>query len=172
MKNTSVITLEGNIFAAQTATPAADLQIGTANALVIGNIFYGDAGPAISFANSTYGNVALFNNVFYGNYQAIDNTGSAFSFSYPTLNAYGANTNANTAFYVSPLDVTLTANPFVSAGSGNFALNSTSGGGPLLTATGWPLKFGSGTTNYLNVGAVQSQAGGGGTTVLVQGFVY
>ena len=78
MESTSVITLEGNIFAAQTATPAADLQIGTAYALLIGNIFYGDAGPAISFANSNFGTVALFNNIFYGNYQAIDNTGSAF----------------------------------------------------------------------------------------------
>lgn len=106
--------------------------------------------------------ISVGSQVIVGNYPV------QFTFGDPDGNSWN-NTVASIAFYSSTLDITLTANPFVNAGSGNFALNSTSGGGPLLTATGWPLKFGSGTTNYLNMGAVQ---GGLGTTMLVMGFAY
>jgi hypothetical protein len=50
--------------------------------------------------------------------------------------------------------VALTADPFVSGSTGNFALNTTSGGGPLLKAAGFPAN--------VDIGATQSSTGGGG----------
>lgn len=56
-------------------------------------------------------------------------------------------------------NIALAAAPFVNAASGNFALNSTAGGGAACKAAGIPGAFPSGlTTGYLDIGAVQSQA--------------
>lgn len=62
-------------------------------------------------------------------------------------------------------DVTLSADPFTNAGSGDFSLNNTAGGGAALRAAGFPGAYLGGlTTGYLDIGAVQHQsvAGGGG----------
>lgn len=62
-----------------------------------------------------------------------------------------------TSFPVVEGFVTLTADPFVSAASGNFALNSTAGGGAACKAAGIPGAFPGGlTTGYLDIGAAQS----------------
>lgn len=54
--------------------------------------------------------------------------------------------------------VTLTADPFVDAPNGNFALNNASGGGALLRQLGFPGTFPDGTTTgYTDIGAVQSR---------------
>lgn len=66
--------------------------------------------------------------------------------------------------------ITLTADPFVSAAGGNFALNSTSGGGAACFAAGIPGIFPNATTTSgSNVGAVESSgftAGGGSYTFI------
>ena len=79
-------------------------------------------------------------------------------------NAYGSNTfgsfhnlSAGTG------DVTLTANPVTNAGSGDFSLNATAGGGAGLKGTGVPGVFPGGTsTGVIDIGAVESQCSGGG----------
>jgi hypothetical protein len=92
------------------------------------------------------------NCVFYGN------PGTAvvgFSLS-PTnasrCNAFG--NNGSNGWAGSQGDVTLTADPFVSGSTGNFALNATSGGGAALKAAGLPAN--------IDIGATQSSTGGGG----------
>jgi hypothetical protein len=53
-------------------------------------------------------------------------------------------------------DVTLTADPFTNAASGDFSLNTTAGGGAACRAAGFPGAFPGGlTTGYLAIGAVQ-----------------
>jgi hypothetical protein len=67
--------------------------------------------------------------------------------------------------------ITLTADPFVNAAGGNFALNSTSGGGLALKAAGIPGVFSNGTTtSSMNIGAVENSgvASGGGSFVFIQ----
>lgn len=61
-------------------------------------------------------------------------------------------------------DVVLTVDPFVNGATNNFALNSTAGGGAAVKAVGFPgaLPNGGGT-GFLDMGALQSAAGGGTT---------
>ena len=76
--------------------------------------------------------------------------------------AFGANTTAAITAIGNGLsinNVTLSADPFTNAASGNFALNSTSGGGAACKAAGIPGAFPGGTTTgYLDIGAAQTQA--------------
>ena len=52
--------------------------------------------------------------------------------------------------------ITLTADPFTSGSTGDFSLNSTSGGGPLLKAAGFPSSFfGISTLSFPDIGAAQ-----------------
>jgi hypothetical protein len=101
------------------------------------NIFYGQSG---------YGVNAVGSNVN-------DNRNAA---SY--ANAFGSNTTGNQNNYPSfPSVITLTANPFTNAGTGNFSLNSTAGGGAALKAAGYPGVSPAGT-GHVDVGAIQSNA--------------
>ncbi len=63
-------------------------------------------------------------------------------------------------------DVTMTGSPFVAPGSNDFALNSTAGAGAAVKAVGFPGITGYMGTGYADIGALQSQGGGGsaGTT--------
>lgn len=66
--------------------------------------------------------------------------------------------------------IALTSDPYVAAGSGNFALNTTAGGGAACRAAGIPGAFPGGTTTgYFDIGAVQhaDPAAGGGETSAV-----
>lgn len=81
---------------------------------------------------------------------------------------FGVNPYANTR------DVILTASPYVGPTTGstaNFALNSTSGGGAACKGAGspgtWPGNTGS--TGFLDLGAVQTKAGGGGPPQIISG---
>ena len=77
-------------------------------------------------------------------------------------NAYGSNTSgARNNFSAGTGDVSLTADPNVSASTGNFALNNTSGGGAACKAAGFPGIALLGT-GYADIGPLQSQASGGG----------
>jgi hypothetical protein len=58
--------------------------------------------------------------------------------------------------------VPLSASPFVNAAGGNFALNSTAGGGAAAKAAGIPGALPTGGTGYADIGALQSAAAGGG----------
>lgn len=79
-------------------------------------------------------------------------------------NAIG-NNGTNYTNITSQNDVTLTANPFTSSGTGDFSLNSTAGGGAACKGVGFPGTFPGGTTvGHIDIGAVQSAAGGGGST--------
>lgn len=87
-------------------------------------------------------------------------------------NAFGSNTSGNRNGYPAfPADITITAIPWVAAGSGNFTLNSTAGGGALLTKAGYPGVFPSGTCiGYVDVGSIQT-TGGPGTVPASFGFI-
>jgi hypothetical protein len=76
-------------------------------------------------------------------------------------NAFGANTSGNGFTGTNP--ITLTTNPFVASGSGNYAPNNTGGGGALLIGAGAPGQFPIGytTTGYPTIGAVQPQTSSG-----------
>jgi hypothetical protein len=90
---------------------------------------------------------------------------------YVTNCAFGANTSGATSLgtgSVSSGTVTLTADPFVNAAGGNFALNSTAGGGAACRAAGTPGVFPAGlTTSYTDIGAVQHQDSGAGGGLLL-----
>jgi len=137
-------------FAYATGTYAVYNSSGTAtltNCVFYNNHSDGYTGQLGSFALS-----GMQNCVFYGN------PGTAvvgFSLS-PTnasrCNAFG--NNGSNGWAGSQGDVTLTADPFVSGSTGNFALNATSGGGAALKAAGLPAN--------IDIGATQSSTGGGG----------
>lgn len=82
-------------------------------------------------------------------------TGSPAPFNMSRANGYGNNTSGPRNNFTAGLsDITLTANPFVSAT--NFALNGTAGGGAALKNAGFPGAFpGGSTTGSISVGAVQ-----------------
>ena len=120
------------------------------------NVFYNAAGSAISGNSAPL--YVFVNNIFYGNYQDVDNVNLPITSSATiSRNAYGPHTVASVGWYPTPLIFALSANPFVNASSGNFQLNTTVGGGASLIGAGYPLLFGPSTINYLNIGAVQSQ---------------
>ena len=127
----------------------------------------------LSSPGSTYLQVpiTIYNNVFYGNGGYGVNFGGLSPSALPRYglivdNAFRSNTSGNYnlgslgySVGVSLGDITLTANPFTSAGV--FTLNSTAGGGALLKAAGFPGVTPAGT-GYLDIGALQSQAATGG----------
>jgi len=126
-----------------TATSASTV-ISTA-AILVNNIFYGNGTYAISSADTTIGSPYFQNS-----------------------NAFGSNTTANyNNFPSSVSDIALSADPFVAGTSGNFALNSTAGGGVLLQALGWPTAT-AGSNSFPDIGAIQGtsiQTGGGGHVI-------
>lgn len=104
----------------------------------------GDASP-VNVWPYDFGRTAAYGN---------NTSGARNNFGYPAPTSVLVNTNAAQGA------IALTANPFTSAT--NFALNSTAGGGTLLSQAGWPGTFPGGTTTSTsNVGAVQSAPAGG-----------
>ena len=79
---------------------------------------------------------------------------------------FGNTSGAYNGFTPGPNAVTLTGDPFVAGASNNFALNSTTGEGAACRAAGVPGVMGT-STGFLDIGSIQSAAGGGGTTVYV-----
>jgi hypothetical protein len=114
----------------------------------------------ISSGNGGYG--------FFANSQVSD---SEFISCYGFNNTSGT---ANTANMTYPFNsfTTLTADPYVSAGTGNFAENFTAGGG-LVTIGGGDLgTFPSGLSQgYLDGGAVQSKGGPAGAGQVAYAFL-
>ena len=106
--------------------------------------FYGCASDGILCSGSIHSSdLSLVNNIFYGNSGYGVNMSSATAELYPGINAnnaYGSNTNgARNGIPVGTNDVTLTANPFNNAGSGDFSLNGTAGGGAACKGAGFQI---------------------------------
>lgn len=151
-------------------TDAGSGSLGTQNRIYIfqSNVFSDQTTDGVNLSNggTPVWPLQIENNIFYNN--------GVYGFSLVTPpnpqyaitnqnNAYGANgTAARLGLNAGTNDVTLSADPFVARGAGNFALNSTAGGGASLKATGYPGIITGAGTGYLDIGALQSQCSGGG----------
>ena len=131
-------------------------------------VSYKNAGDGVGLEGTALANLIIRNTIIYGNGPSAwgINQGSAtiylpFAFDY---NAYGSNTSGNysNASFAGPKDITGISDPFVNGSAtitslddawAAFALSS--GGKTALAGKGYP-------TN-LDIGAVQSAAGGGGS---------
>ncbi|MEL6111022.1 MAG: right-handed parallel beta-helix repeat-containing protein, partial [Planctomycetota bacterium] len=76
-------------------------------------------------------------------------------------NAFHANGTNYSVAVSPPGDIQLSAIPYVDPGSGNYALNDVAGGGGELRAAGGANAYGA-TQSFRDIGAIQSQASGGG----------
>lgn len=151
-----------------------------------GSGFFGTSGTG----STSYYNCTAYNNTGDGfnvaqsftrgcvivNCISVNNGGWGFKSDsgYPTTDlincAGGSGTTANTSGNYTSANhpvvlnfVTTSAAPFTNAGSGDFSLNNTAGGGAACRAAGFPGVFPGGlTTGYLDIGAVQHQDSGGG----------
>lgn len=113
-------------------------------------------GTGSNFAVMTH----IENTVIYGNGGFgvnVVTSGPTVTFNvYGANNAYGSNTSgARNNYPTLPGDISLTADPFVAASSGNFSLNNTAGGGKLLRAAGLKNTNNSPSADFPDVGAVQ-----------------
>jgi hypothetical protein len=107
--------------------------------------FYDNTGDGYTQANNGNPNQLVFQNcIFYGNGgYGINFTGvsqSNFPVAFVTDCAFGDNTSGARANFSagSGTDITLTADPFTSGGTGDFSLNSTTGGGTSCKGAGFP----------------------------------
>ena len=130
--------------------------------------FVGNQGSGIDLGTSSQAFVE--NSILYGNGEyGIVASGTSYVFA--NGNAVGSNTSGNYSNVIPINSIALTANPFVNSSGGNYALNSTAGGGALLLGLGLPALFPGGlSTGSPSVGAVApagSSSGGssGYTTV-------
>lgn len=121
---------------------------------------YNNSGDGFHVASNAHRNTILVNCI------ATANTGDGFYSDDPTTSAslfvcagHGNSMN-HTTFQVYGFH-DLTADPFVAAASGNFALNATMGGGLELRSKGVPGSFPNiPTTGYLDIGAAQHRDAG------------
>ncbi len=126
---------------------------------VEGNTFYNNASVGFKYqiggANPNLGR--MFSNAFVNNTCAISLTanpiGGLSNATASGVNAFGNNGSLScgaVTYTQQASDKTLTAGPFVNAGTGDFTPNSVVGGGLLLKGAGFPLNF--------DIGAWQSAA--------------
>lgn len=149
---------------------------GNAGSLFVkNNTFYNNTGDCIDFQTGS-NTVTIENNIFdtCGGF-GIDAANSGQLVWMIANNAGRNNTSGNySTFALSGGQIAQVTNvgwispsvsPFTNASGGNFALNSTAGGGAACKAAGIPGAFPGGlTTGYIDVGAAQSQASAGGAT--------
>ena len=106
--------------------------------LVEACVCYGSAeGSGIRLNDPTDESPMLMNNILYGNNQFGIEADTAYH-EVADWNAFGANGTARSNIDAGIHDVVLTADPFVNAAGGNFALNNAAGGGALCLAAGFP----------------------------------
>jgi hypothetical protein len=146
--------------------------------IVIDSDIVNNGNAGIYYSNYNNGVLLVQNSIIdsnsnYGIYSALTIGGGCTSCNLLNFiginNAFRNNAPGNYA-NLSPesTDIALTADPFVSRATGNFALNNTSGGGAACRGAGFPGVLGAGGTGYIDVGALQSQAAGSSGPV---GFV-
>lgn len=88
------------------------------------------------------------------------------------LNAFYSNTSGQTnGIAVGPNDITLTADPFVNAGAGDFNLNDTAGGGAVLRAANVMVSADTSLFPFRNF-VSDDFGGGGGDTIIIQQAPY
>lgn len=149
-------------------------------AIITNSTIANNSGNGLDIGGSSLAGFGRFllqveNNIFYGNggygaegFQNGLPSGAYVSTSLPAVyfhhNAWGGNTNgAYLNISAGTGDVTLSADPFTSSGTGDYSLNSTAGGGAALKGTGYPGVFPGGTTTgYSSFGAVDPLSCGGG----------
>jgi hypothetical protein len=143
--------------------------ISGATGFMMGCVAYGNAGDGVKISGAvTAGAPAVVNTAITGNSgYGINSDTTVFSQFAGYNNAFFNNTSGTYHNVPAGLnDVTLTADPFTAAGSGNFAPNGTAGGGAALKAAGipgvLPLAL---TTGYEDIGIQHQDAG---STIAVQ----
>jgi hypothetical protein len=162
ISDNSPVTIARTIFAGSTA--AFGLNMDSIDSTTFDNCTFANNVNSSATVGFTSNNAffALTNNIFYGNtglgLAVITSTGNGAirGLASSHSNAFGNNTGG-TGWPGSVGDVALTANPFTNAGSGDYSLNSTAGGGAALKGAGFPGIFPGGTsTGHVDIGAVQS----------------
>lgn len=139
---------------------------------VVSCTVFGNTSAGFDFDYTTAENVTLFNCLSYGN----GGYGYAASAarSCRLINCAGGNNSSGNfvagRFVETTGFVALSATPFVASGSGNFALNTTAGGGTACRAAGYPgVMPGALSAGYQDIGAVQHADSGGGAASMVFG---
>ncbi len=132
---------------------------------IVSNDCVGSTSTGILFGSNlggagTWGAVVR-DNIIYGNGAwGIDGNTGTPNPSANDHNAYGANVSgAFTVWLAGTGDVTLSADPFVARTGGNFALNSTVGGGAALKGVGFPGTIPNAGAGVMDIGALQSGTG-------------
>jgi hypothetical protein len=173
-----------NLITNNTGASSDGIQVGSSNVTILNNTIYGngrdgirDTGNSLGDSNNWRNNL-LVNNVGFG---INGNTTGAGWAAFPQYdgNAYFNNTGGarnnmddtttnpvnGVAPYTNTLDVTLTADPFVSAGTNNFTLNKTAGAGLAARGTGTPgVIQGNAQTGAIDLGSFQAAATGSQTS--------
>jgi hypothetical protein len=134
---------------------SAGNPVNAGNAWLSESCLVSNSSDGIQSANAYLSNCIVYGNGGWG----VNGSGGAASGHANFFNAFGSNTSGAYQNFMTGLsEVTLTANPFTNSGTGDFSLNSTAGGGPLLKQLGFPGAFPGGvSTGYLDIGAIQSQ---------------
>jgi len=148
---------------------SSDGIFGTYRNTIYGCVLYGNGRDGMRFPNNFAAiQQGVRNNIFDSNAGYGINFTSAFvngPYALPVINynAFRNNTSgARNNVSAGTGDVTLSADPFTNAASGDFSLNTTAGGGAACRAAGFPGVFPGGlTTGYLDIGAAQHQDSGG-----------
>jgi len=135
---------------------------------------YGNGGAGIN-AQNNYGNIINCiseNNTTYG-YRV--NAGQIIMINCASYNnTLGRFQNAASGIQWTDLNpITGSGSFFTNAAGGVFTLNNTAGAGALCRAAGFPTSIPTSTSNadYADTGALQSSAGGSGTTTAIYGVM-
>ena len=151
-----------------------DVEGSQTQVTMINCVAYGNGGDGFRIEESQQTVYVIQNCISYAN--------TGWGFNYPTAptgtffgmdyNAYGANTAGNlNNLPTGAHDATLTANPFNAPASGDFSLNSTSGGGAACKAAGFQGSFAGAVNGTIDMGSVQSINSGGGPTTITNYIV-
>lgn len=136
--------------------------------LIVSCAFVSNTGDGFKNDASGAHSAFIFNSIFYGNGgYGINYITNAPIFYESAFNAFGANSTAASINWPPGSDVTLSGDPFVGRTSANFALNNTAGAGAACRAAGFPGVTGLIGTGYADIGPLQHQDSGGGSTTYV-----
>lgn len=172
--NASNVTIIGNVFSNNTGSTSDGMQISGPSMTVLNNTVYA------SGRNGIYCNAATFANQLIKRNLIVNSGGWGFvgatvtgRFADPNWdgNAFYGNTSGTREYlddtttnpqsgapaYTNTLDVTLTASPFLAAGTNNYALNTTAGGGAAAVNVSIPMPASLPSTGYTSFGAIGPQ---------------
>lgn len=170
----SVVNIVDSIFANGTASGSNCMSVSGA-IFTMSNCTVANNASADGVSLNSLSVSAIFtNNIFYGNAAGIQVgstpnfiTASALSSHRNAFNNAGGNPN----WPGNSDDIALTADPFTHAAGGDYSLNSAAGGGALCRGAGYPGTFGATSAGFTDVGAVQSNGSGSGSSSNC-GYIY